>query len=196
MNNKPTKDITVEHMVREFLGLSVSRNITSEINEIAELFPENPNSISSSNAQFLAARFLKGMDLCAELSALAASYETKLEIQKRKAHGEALIIRSKNKGFKTAKEKEAYAYTDEEYVSIAEKHADAKVFRLYIDSKRKDFERAHYQMRKLADRDLESESASFNYDDSADSEDLGSDKWDEWLKDENSTNNSIKRKSW
>lgn len=183
--NLPNGGLSVEYLAKEYLGLPISNAIASEISEIAQLFPENPNSITPSYAQFLAARFLKGMDLCAELYAVAIGYETKLEIQKRREHGLAIISRSKNKGFKSVKEKEAYAFTDEEYIAVAEKHAEAKLFRTYIESKRKDFERAHYQMRKLADRDsdLEATDLNTNNDDKENS-------WQEW------SENSTKRKSW
>lgn len=184
--NLPDGGTSVEYLAREYLGLPINNSIAKEVSEIAQLFPDNPNSLSPSYAQFLAARFLKGMDLCAELCAIAIGYETKLDIQKRREHGLALIDRSKNKGLKSVKEKEAYAFTDEQYISIAEKHADAKLFRIYVESKRKDFERAHYQMRKLADRDSDLEATEFN----SISNDEDNDGWQNW------SENSNKRKSW
>lgn len=169
---------SLEHMIREQLKLPVSNLILSTIIEISQEIPDNPNSLSPSNAQYLAGRFLKGMDLCGELYAIAVGYELKQEVLKKREHGFAFTVRSKNKGFKTAKEKEAYANTDDEYLAAADKYAEARMFRIRVEAMRKDFEKAHYLMRKIADEDSVLPNNGHSNQDSQDSETENS--WGAW----------------
>lgn len=150
------KEITLlEHMIREQLGLPVSNLVIDQIIDIHKEIPNNVNNINPSYAQYLAGRFLKGMDLCAELYAIAISCELKKEVLKKKEHGDALLNRSKNLGIKTAKEKEAFANTDKDYLAACDVFADAKAFRILVEMRRKDFEKAHYLMRKVSEEDVE-----------------------------------------
>ena len=146
---------SIEEVVRASLGLDNNSLLVSQIVSVAQEIPENANAVSPSQAEFLSGRFLKGLDLCNELYAMAVGYELKCEIGKKKAHGEAFIIRSKTKGLKTAKEMEAYANTDDIYVLAAEKHAEAKMLRVLVENIRSDFEKAHYLMRRIAEKDVE-----------------------------------------
>jgi len=195
MNEVQTKNTglsTLEHIIREQLGLPVSHLVLAEIVEISREIPENTNTLTPSHAQYLAGKFLKGMDLCGELYAISVGYELKMEVLKKKEHGLAFIVRSKNLGLKTAKEKEAYANTDDLYVEISDKYAESKMFRIRVESMRKDFEKAHYLMRKIAEGDSDLE-ATFSSDPGQSSP--GDKKWQDWT-DTNTNENSNKRKSW
>lgn len=144
----------LEHMVREQLGLPVSNLVVDQIVEIHKDIPTNVSNLNPSYAQYLSGRFLKGMDLCADLYAIAVACELKKETLKKKEHGSALLKRAKEHGAKTAKDKEAYANLDESYLEAADEFADAKSFRLLVEMRRKDFEKAHYLMRKVSEDDL------------------------------------------
>lgn len=148
---------SIEEMVRVSLGLEPDTVLINQIVGIAKELPDNANAVTPSHAEFLAGRFLKGLDLCNELYALSIGYELKSEIFKKKAHGEAFIVRSKTKGLKTAKEMEAYANTDDLYIEAAEKHAESKMLRVLVENIRSDFEKAHYLMRKIAEKDVEND---------------------------------------
>jgi len=145
----------LEYMIRKQLDLPVNNLVIDLIVEIHKELPTNVNDINPSYAQYLAGRFLKGMDLCADLYAIAIACELKKEVLKKKEHGNALLNKSKNHALKTAKEKEAFANTDEEYLDACDVFADAKSFRILVEMRRKDLEKAHYLMRKISEEDIE-----------------------------------------
>lgn len=144
----------LEHMVREELKLPVKNLVLDLVLEISKEIPNNVNDLSPSRAQYLAGRFLKGMDMCAELCTIATRYEMQKEVLKKKEHGDAFLQRAKGQGLKTVKEKEAYADTDEDYLNACEVFHTAKAFRVRVDMLRRDFEKAHYHMRRLAENDV------------------------------------------
>ena len=73
----------------------------------------------------------------------------------KKIFGEAMIIRGASQGLKTAKEKEMYAHTDSEYIEAAEKLIEAHMFRQLIGEKKSSFEKAHYLMKRISEKDRE-----------------------------------------
>ena len=151
---------SIEDIIRDKLGLPPSDSILTEIIDISREIPNNINALIPTEASFLSGRFLKGLDLCGELYSIAIAYELKMEVNKKKEHGLALILRSKKHGFKTAKEKEAYANTDDVYIEASDRHAESKMFRVRVESMRKDFEKAHYLMRKVSEEDSDTEASS------------------------------------
>lgn len=186
---------SIEEMVRTSLGLDPSTEIIEQIVEVARELPDNANAISPSHAEYLAGRFLKGLALCNELCALATGYELKSDILKKKAHGDAFIVRSKSKGLKTAKEMEAYANTDDLYVEAAEKHAEAKMLRVLVENIRSDFEKAHYLMRKISEKDVENDYRKQEISSDTSDESGEEDGWKGFLaEDSNTTKN--KRTPW
>jgi hypothetical protein len=180
MSNKEGPSL-LEFMVREQLGLPVSNLVMDLLLEIHKEIPTNVNNINASYAQYLAGRFLKGMDLCADLYSIAVAYELKKETLKKREHGIALLNRARDQGLKTAKEKEAFANTDEVYLEACEVFADAKAFRVLVEMRRRDFEKAHYLMRKISEEDIEMSDPSPQKD--------SEENWNKFQ-----TNN--KRKSW
>lgn len=187
---------SIEEMVRNSLGLDPNTQIIQQIVEITREMPANANAIGASHAEYLSGRYLRGLDLCNELYALSVGYELKSEILKKKAHGEAFIIRSKTKGLKTAKEMEAYANTDDIYVEAAEKHAEAKMLRVLVENIRSDFEKAHYLMRKIAEKDVENDYTKANSAASEEAESPSSeeDGWSGFVSNDSDT--KIKRTPW
>lgn len=144
----------IESVVRQIHGMDGQRRVLTTLMEISREIPDNVNQLSPAMAEHLAGRFLKGLDLCGELYALAISYELKMEIQKKRDFSNAMLIRSANvPGLKTAKEKEMYAFADAEYLQAADKHVEGKMFRLFVEEKKEAFSKAHYLVRKIVDRE-------------------------------------------
>lgn len=152
---------TLEADIRALHNLPTDHLVLSTLFEISREIPDNANTIDSHHAEYLAGRFLKGLDLCGELYALAISYEMKQELLKKKEFSNAMIIRATDKLLKTAKEKEMYAFADELYLAAAEKHIAAKMFRHLVEEKREAFFKAHYLMRKIVDKNIVSDSSTF-----------------------------------
>lgn len=143
----------IEEKIRAATGISDTQKVVVQLITISRQIPQNVNNLRPSRARELAGHFLKGMDLCGELYALAVNYELRMEIEKKKEFGAALFARAKGQGAKTQKEKESYAYTDALYLDAAYNHAEAKMFRALVEDKRKNFEKAHYLMRKVSEED-------------------------------------------
>lgn len=174
---------TLESDIRAIHNLPTDHLVLTTLFEISREIPDNANSIDSHHAEYLAGRFLKGLDLCGELYALAISYEMKQELLKKKEFSNAMIIRASEKGLKTAKEKEICAYADEIYIEAAEKYISAKMFRHLVEEKREAFFKAHYLMRKIVDKNIVTDSVS--YVNSNNSEDSTEEEWSvrsNWVK--------------
>jgi len=145
---------SIESIVRQTHGLDTQRHVLKTLMEISQEIPENVNALSPAMAEHLAGRFLKGIDLCGELYAMAVSYEMKMEILKKKEFSSAMLVRSADfPSIKTSKDKEQFAFSDEEYIKSADKYVEAKMFRLLVEEKKDAFSKAHYMVRKIVDRE-------------------------------------------
>lgn len=154
----------LESEVRKSHNLPLNHLTMRTLLDISREIPEDANSLNGPYAEFLAGRFLKGMDLCGELYSLAVSYEMKMDIAKKREFADAMIIRAVERNLKTVKEKEYYAHADGEYIEAAEAFAAAKMFRLLLEQKKDAFYKAHYLMRKIADKSTETETeTSYSY---------------------------------
>ena len=184
--------VALEKDIREQIGFTNAALVVGEIAKVSAQIPSSVTHLPSSRARELAGVFLKGMDMCGELCAIATAYEMKMDLLKKKEHAEAMVIRSNKFGCKTVKEKEAYADIDEGYIQAAEKYIRAKMFRTIVDNKREDFEKAHYLMRKVADSEIiggHSDSPTDQENSSAKSSDPDEAGWD-------SFSISFKKKGW
>lgn len=145
---------TIEATIRRAHGLDAQQQVMTKLMEISREIPDNVNHLSPAMAEHLAGRFLKGLELCGELYSMAINYEMKMEIQKRKEFSQAMLVRSAGvQGIKTAKEKEMFAFCDDTYIEAAERYAEAKMFRVFVEEKKDSFTKAHYLVRKIVDRD-------------------------------------------
>lgn len=145
---------TIESVVLLASGLDGHRSMLKTLMEISREIPDNVNHLTAPMAEYLAGRFLKGLNLCGELYSLAIRYEGKMEIEKRREFSQAMLVRSAGKpGIKTAKEKEMWAFLDEEYCAAADKYVESKMFRLFVEEKKDSFGKAHYLVRKIVDRE-------------------------------------------
>ena len=142
-----------EFAAREQLGFPTERLSISDVIEASALIPEDVTTLNASQAEYLAGRFLKGFEVCGDLYAIAVGHEAKMEAQKREKFNRAVLMKSVTLGYKTAVDKTAYGYVDDEYLAAEGKYNEAKMFRLFVAQKHQTFEKAHYHMRKLADRD-------------------------------------------
>lgn len=144
----------LEGTIREANGLDAQYRVLGKLMEISREIPDNVNHLTPPMAEHLAGRFLKGLELCGELYSMAINHEMKMEVLKRKEFSQAMLIRTQGvPGIKTAKEKEIYAFSDDAYIKAADKYAEAKMFRVFVEEKKDSFSKAHYLLRKIVDRD-------------------------------------------
>jgi len=141
----------LEEQIRIATGYPNIRIMMRTISEYVNQIPDTVSSVDGHTARELAARFLKGQSLCADLVAIAEFYEGKMSRKQKATYSEAFIEASDK--YKTQKEKESYAEISPAHIDAAEEHMRAKMFRLLIQNKREDLEKAHYFMRKIAEGD-------------------------------------------
>lgn len=141
----------LEEQIRLATGYPNIRLMMRTISDYVGQIPDTVATVDGHTARELAARFLKGQSLCADLVAIAEFYEAKMVRKQKTAYSEAFIEAADK--FKTQKEKEAYAEISKAHVDASEEAMRAKMFRLLIENKREDLEKAHYFMRKIAEGD-------------------------------------------
>lgn len=154
-DNEVSSPEALEIMVRESAGVPINNLVMTKIIEISNEIPENVNQINSSFADYLAGRFLVGINLCGELASFASGHTLKMMSLKRKEYSTAYHVRAPQNGCKTVKDKEQYPYMDSEYIAADNKYIDAVIFEKMVEEKRDLLKKAHYHMRKLADKDPE-----------------------------------------
>jgi hypothetical protein len=167
MTNK--KDLTVRELLnvdgvgdKDFSPLDIN---TSEIRTLSGAMPKDGN-IDLNNAEILATKYLRGADICAELTAIAVAYVQKTDTLKKKAYSIAALENAENyfAGKKpdkmTDKMRMLYADMDEAFLKASENYNQAMAFAKWINGKHESFIRIHYLCRKILDRGYANEKAS------------------------------------
>lgn len=144
---------SLEQSIREIHGLQVNNTSVADIIAISREIPENVTDLNAATAERLAGRFLKGMDICADLYTLAISYEMRMEAQKKAAFSKAMLVNAQEAGIKTAKDREQYAFSDEEYLQKNERCIEAKVFKTLLEEKKAVLNKAHHLMKNIVNND-------------------------------------------
>lgn len=148
--------------VKELLGTNVFDPMsvdTSEIKELACALPRDGN-IDLNNAEVLAAKYLRGADVCAELLAIATSHVHKTDALKKRAFSTAALVKSQAAGCKTDKSKSWFAEMDDDYIQACNNHGDAVAFVKWVSSKYDSFIKMHYLCRNIVKRGMDHEGAS------------------------------------
>lgn len=114
-----------------------------EIEELSSMLPRY-GVIDMNVAEELATQFLRAADILSDIFGLSLSWEGRMMAQKQRAWGEAFYIKATSSGIKTAKEKEAFADSNDEFIKWSNKATDAQAFRKYIETKYQTFIKAHH----------------------------------------------------
>ena len=144
---------SLEVMIRNSAGVPTNKLIVSDIIKITNEIPQNVNQLNASVADYLSGRFLVGINLCGELASFSSGHCLKMLSNKKKEFSIAYHVRSAQNKCKTVKDKEMYAYMDSLYIEADNKYIEAIMFEKMIDEKIEVLKKAHYLMRKLADKD-------------------------------------------
>jgi hypothetical protein len=145
---------TLEKKIQQATGYPNMLMILRSVSEYTAKIPDTVSMIAGPTAHELAANFLKGHSLCADLCAIAEQYEAKSARNKKTAYAEAFFEAMPK--YKTQKERECYAEINAHYLEVADEHDQAVMFRVLIENKRDDLEKAHYFMRKIAEAEKDS----------------------------------------
>jgi len=145
--------MNLERTIRETHHLQVNNLSINKVLEISREIPENVTDINASFAEHLAGRFLKGMDICADLYTLAVSYELRMEALRKAAFSKAMLVNAVEAGMGTAKDREQFAYSDETYLEANERCIEAKVFKTMLEEKKQVLSKAHHLMKNIVNND-------------------------------------------
>lgn len=133
----------------------------TEINKITHSLPRS-KVIDANIAEQHLVSTIEAQDLCQEKIAQVERWIGIKKIMLDKAEAESTLIRAKDAGHKTAKEKEWFAQSDEQVVALKDELDKARVCKLYLDNKIKYFSMWHYSLKSFLRRDYGIESSS-NY---------------------------------
>lgn len=103
---------------------------------------------------------LEGQNLCQEKIVQVDRWIGKLESLKNKAWSEAALVKAKEAGYKTAKDKEWFAQSDEDYIKCYNQLVLAKAAKKWLESKASYFLAWHYALKTFLKRDYSIENAS------------------------------------
>lgn len=145
--------MNLERTIRETHQLQVNNLSIDKVLAVSREIPENVTDINASYAEHLAGRFLKGMDMCADLYTLAISYELRMEALRKAAFSKAMLVHAVEAGMTTAKDREQFAFSDAEYLQANERCIEAKVFKTMLEEKKQVLSKAHHLMKNIVNND-------------------------------------------
>ena len=122
---------------------------------ISNEIPKNIHDLDPPYAEYLAGATLKGMAMCGELYSLAVSYELRLEAVKKSAYSKAMMVRAAEAGLRSAKDREQFAFSDQEFLDAQVKCIEAKMFKTMIEEKKQLFLKAHHLMKDVVSKDTD-----------------------------------------
>lgn len=128
----------------------------SELEEIVNWLPINA-AINLYIAQEGMVKTLHAANKCQEIISKLDRLIGSKEIEKNKAWAEAALIKSKNDTIKTAKDKEWFANSDENYIKVANDYVLAKAAKKYFESKADNFINWHFAFKIFLKRDMDLE---------------------------------------
>lgn len=136
-------------------GFSIKKLDISEILSLEKSLPSNHASAIDIN---IASRglviTLEGQNICQEKIALLDRYLGLLEGKKNQAWAKAALDDAKNKGHKTAKDKEWYALADDDYIKVCNEISLTKAAKKFLEAKASYFSGWHYSFKTFLSRDF------------------------------------------
>jgi hypothetical protein len=133
----------------------------TEIQKISASLPRT-KVIDANIAELYLVSTIEAQDLCQEKMVQVERWISIKKMQYDKAEAEAALIRAKDAGHKTAKEKEWFIQSDEQVLKIKDDLEKARVCKLWLENKIKYFSMWHYSLKSFLRRDYGIEGAS-NY---------------------------------
>ena len=103
---------------------------------------------------------LEGQNLCQEKIVQVDRWIGQLESSKNKAWSQAALVKAKEAGYKTAKDKEWFAQSDDDYINSCNELVLAKACKKWLENKAGYFLAWHYALKTFLKRDYSIESAS------------------------------------
>ena len=130
-----------------------------EILKFGRILPKN-GVIDANIAEKYLIVTIEAQDLCQEKIAQVDKFIGFKKIILDKIEAESALVRAKNAGLKTAKEKEWFIQSDDLVLEAKQELENAKVCKTWLENKVKYFSMWHYSLKSYLRRDYGIESAS------------------------------------
>ena len=136
-------------------GFSIKKLDIAEILDLEKILPSNRASVIDLN---IASRglvvTLEGQNMCQEKIAILDRYLGLLEGKKNQAWATAALELAKEKGHKTAKDKEWFALADADYIRVCNEISLTKAAKKFLEAKASYFSGWHYSFKTFISRDF------------------------------------------
>lgn len=136
-------------------GFSIKKLDIKEIMSLEKMLPSNRSSAIDLN---IASRglviTLEGQNMCQEKIAILDRYLGLLEGKKNQAWANAALDLAKEKGYKTAKDKEWFALADSTYIKVCNEISLTKAAKKFLEAKASYFSGWHYSFKTFISRDF------------------------------------------
>jgi hypothetical protein len=139
-----------EHVLPDGGSMLITR-----VFSISREIPQNIHDLDPSHAEYLSGVMLKGMSMCGELYSLAVGYELRMEAAKKASYSRAMMVKASDAGFKSAKDREQFAFADEDFLDAQSKCIEAKMFKTMVEEKKQLFLKAHHLMKDVVSKDTD-----------------------------------------
>jgi hypothetical protein len=103
---------------------------------------------------------LEGVNLCNEKIPVIDRWLGELDSKKNKAWSQAALVKAKQAGYKTAKDKEWFASEDDDFISVMNEINLAKAAKKWLENKASYFSMYHYRCRAFIKSDNSAENSS------------------------------------
>jgi hypothetical protein len=130
---------------------SILENVNSldlEVGEFQDLIKSMPESanLDIPILETLAQKYLRAADRCSEILSNLTLKEARCKSNKEKIKSQ-LFLKANEFGYSTAKDKEAFAMSHEDYLSADDEYQTSKVVTAFFEHKHKWFLSAHHLMK-------------------------------------------------
>jgi hypothetical protein len=164
-------------------GFEPSRIDTTYLDEIEDFLPDN-GVIDVNICERGLVMTLQGQNYCQEIIATLERWIGRKESEKSKAWAVAALQKAKEEGIKTAKEKEWFAQSEDNYIEAVNQLTLAKATKKWFENKSSFFSGWHYAFKTFLRRDYTLENlanvANKGYNDNTPVPKKGSDDSSDW----------------
>lgn len=163
--------------IRRHLDLDNFNPLDIEIDEFKELTDSMPRdaNIDIANAEKFASKYLRAADRCSEILStlflLEGRAKSNLNTTKNK-----LFLQASQEGYKTVKDKQAYAESHDDFIQATNKYDETYAVRKFFESKQKWFIDAHYLMKQRLREEYKHQNAS-GFSETSDDKPWGEKSW-------------------
>jgi hypothetical protein len=144
--------MTTLESILDIDGFSISSIDVSGIQKLSDMLPKN-GVVDVNIAERSLVITLEGQNLCQEKVVLVDRWIGYLEGERNKAWSEAALVKSKESGYKTGKDKEWFAQSDDKYIETMNSITLAKASKKWLENKASYFSGWHYAMKTFLKRD-------------------------------------------